>query len=359
MFPGWWNCLNNETSFRNATLFGEFPEFRAARPIRGGHLQTIAGSFAPIRKKPGNTKQYIVDTTQGDQLVLHMDEPGSGVVKRREVLLVHGLGGSHASPYMIRSAALLVGAGYRVWRFDQRGCGAGIHLARYHAHAGRTEDLQAIVEWIERRANRPPDNMVALTIAGFSLGANILLKWLGNRGSLKTPFVDSAIAVAPPVDLSATSRSLNYGAGRLYDWYFGRMLKRHLLMRRQVRSDLADTRVNPIPGKLAHFDAAFTAPLGGFASLQDYYSKSSSGSDLCKIRTPTMLLYDLSDPIVPGTIFSQFPMGPGIQQVVTTGGGHLGFIARPGLDGTSHWLDCRIRDWIVQLGESKIESAGP
>lgn len=338
-------------------VFGEFPDFRASPLIRGKHLQTIASAFAPIRGGLSGTKQYVVDTTDGDQLLLYEDQPESGEFHRREVLLVHGLGGSHASPYMIRIASMLVEAGYRVWRYDQRGCGAGLHLARYHAHAGRTEDLHAIIKSIDSRAGRSDGGHRALTIAGFSLGANILLKWLANRETSNIECVDSAIAVAPPVDLATTSIFLNRGAGPLYDWYFSRAIKRHLMIRRKIRPDLADTGVDPIPRKLARFDAAFTAPLGGFSSLDDYFSKSSSGEELCKIRTPTLLLYDLHDPIVPGTIFSQFPMGPGIQQVVTRGGGHLGFIAKRGIDSNRQWLDFRIRDWVVQLGDSPIEPA--
>lgn len=328
----------------------DFPEFRGSQVLRGGHLQTIVGNFIPAGPEPGQTVRHQIDTTLGDQLVLHETFPPSLVRPVHDVLMLHGVGGSYASPYMVRAARLLVESGCRVWRLDMRGCGAGIALARHHTHAGRIEDLQAVVDWFcardakekgDRREESPP-----LSIVGFSLGANLALKWLAARKDGRHPRVSQLMAIAPPVDLVATSKALKKGAGRFYDLFFARTLRRRLIERRRLRPDMTDTGVNPVPRTLEKFDAEFTAPLGGYSSVQDYYLRSSSANDLWRIETPTTILCDTDDPVIPIRHVTGFPLGPGVRVLQTSGGGHLGYLSFRGAKRGFRWIDFVIRDWV-------------
>lgn len=304
--------------------------------------------------------RHVIPTTLGDSLVLHESPPDPlSAPIARDVILLHGMGGSHASPYMVRIARTLSRAGYRVWRLDQRGCGAGIGLARNHAHAGRTEDLQATLDWVATRDCQ--DHPV--TVVGFSLGANLLLKWLAARdtrhlnpkddesvSSAPAGRVDSAIAFAPPVDLITAVQELRRGLGRFYDQYFCQRLLNHLRERRRMLPSVAVRPTSSTPRRLIEFDAQFTAPLGGFRDVHDYYTRSSSVDDLNSIRTPTLIVADTEDPVIPYSVFDKATFGPGIRFISTCGGGHLGYIQHQSSDDDArYWMDHSVVNWIGSL----------
>ncbi len=243
---------------------------------------------------------------------------------------------------MIRTAVRLVENGVGCWRLDQRGCGAGASMARWHHHAGRTADLQAAVQQIMRLHPR-----CRLTAVGYSLGANLLLSWLAEYGQSPLSPVDSAIAIAPPIDLMRCSRNLQTGLNRGYDLYFANLLRQRLIVRRKLVPGLADVDINPLPRSLYEFDDRFTAPLGGFADAREYYSRCSAAPKLRSIRTPTLIVADRSDPVVPFDIFERWPRSKHVQLLTTRGGGHLGY-----LNDVPHerrWMDIRVTDWIGRL----------
>lgn len=300
----------------------------------------------PVRTRLEATVSHVVDTTGGDQLVLHENRPPAGTARRRDVLLVHGIGGSHHSPYIRRAAGLLGQAGYRTWRLDQRGCGAGAQLARHHYHAGRTEDLQAAIAHILLESGAAGQSPVPLTVVGFSLGGNVLLKWLGESDDQTLGPVDSAIAVTPPVNLLHGVHCLEQGLGRIYDRFFAHVLRRKIVERRRLRPDIHDTGIHPIPRKLYQIDDQFTAPLAGFDSAETYYRECSALPWLPRIRTETLIIADRDDPVVPADTFAQCRFPDCLQLLLTRGGGHIGYRAVRSIDGDGNWLDWRILDWI-------------
>jgi predicted alpha/beta-fold hydrolase len=279
----------------------------------------------------------------GDRLVLHDDQPSNSSQVRRAVMLIHGLAGCHGSGYMMRIADKLCRAGFRVFRLDLRGCGAGAELARQSLHAGRVDDVLAGAQFIQQLCPGTP-----LTLVGFSLGASMLLKLLGSHRPLPAS-IDSSIAVAPPLDLAACSRNLSRGWNRMYDRSFVRMLSRCVDLRRRRVPDFVDRDGTRRPTSLYEFDASFTAPLGGFDDVEDYYHRCSSLHDLPRIRVATRILFAKDDPLVPADVFSQAVFSPTTRVYATDNGGHLGFLALWGgrsLDADWHWMDWRIVDWV-------------
>ena len=319
----------------------DFPEFVPSRLVRGGNLQTVGGSFLPPPREPQDTMLHRVLTTCDDWLALHSNQPSKNPSSTRQVVLLHGLAGSHASSYMIRATVRLLEAGFGVWRMDSRGSGAGISWARYHHHAGRAEDLNAAIQHVQ---HKQPDCPV--TVIGFSLGANVVLNWLGGAFAEASPAVDSAIAVAPPIDLEQCSQNLRSGISRGYDLYFARQLVARLKRRRLARPDMVDFPLRQIPETLQQFDIQFTVPAGGFQDIDDYYQSSSSCQRLSAVTIPTLLLVDGSDPVIPIHMFEQARLSSAIHLLKTGGGGHLGYLARRGIDPDCHWLSWRIADAV-------------
>ncbi|HEX5105778.1 MAG TPA: alpha/beta fold hydrolase, partial [Pirellulaceae bacterium] len=263
-------------------------------------------------------------------------QPGDPVA-----LLLHGLGGCHQSGYMQRCAAKLNERGYRVFRMDLRGYGAGFPLARHPVHAGRSEDAAAVLNYVIELC---PDSPIHLV--GFSMGANIVLKLAGELGQLAPANLASVMAVAPPIDLVECSRNMQRRLNHFYDRRFVRSLLALIERRRQLVPGALHRPLDPPPRRLVDFDERFTAPLSGFESAHDYYTRASSGPLLCHIAVPTLIVTAANDPIIPVGPFERASYSPTTNLVVTPCGGHLGFIARPGLDPDRRWLDWRVLEWI-------------
>jgi predicted alpha/beta-fold hydrolase len=344
-----------------------FPNFEPHPLIRGGHLQTIIGSYLPWLTVDYRAKQHRVPLADGDAIVVHDDLPPAREDRKEDrrqrtedssssvlcplssvasspppvVLLLHGLGGCHQSGYMQRCAVKLTERGYRVFRMDLRGYGAGVPLARHPVHAGRSEDAAAVLDFI---IDLCPDSPVH--IVGFSMGANIVLKLAGELGPLAPANLASVMAVAPPIDLIECSRNMQRRVNRIYDRTFVKSLVAHIARRRQVVPDALHKPLDPPPRRLLDFDNRFTAPLSGFADAEDYYVRASSGALLKHIVVPTLILTAANDPIVPVKPFETASYSPTTKLHITPCGGHLGFIARRGRDPDRRWLDWRVIEWV-------------
>lgn len=334
--------------------------------IRGGHLQTLAAVFMRQKHPAEQALQRVVALDDGDQLVLHDDCPADWKPGDRAALLIHGLAGNHSSPYMRRIAGKLRARGLRTFRMDLRGCGAGIALARYPYHSGRSPDAAAALRAISALC---PGS--SLSLIGFSLGGNITLKLLGEDPKAVPSELKRAVAVCPPVDLKACVESLRRGVNRLYDRYFARLLRQQVAERQRVLPETivpagwpgspADpgapssdsrrtngqngTRPALSPRGVAEFDEAFTAPVCGFGTADNYYRLSSSAQFVPAIQVPTLILAAADDPLVPGVSFERLDLPADVTLQITRHGGHLGYLARHGTDPDRRWMDWRVVDW--------------
>jgi predicted alpha/beta-fold hydrolase len=243
---------------------------------------------------------------------------------------------------MLRCSAKLRARGARVFRMDLRGCGAGIGLARHPLHAGRSEDAAAVLAYVNGLCPGSPIHLV-----GFSMGANIILKLAGELGCDPPAHLASVMAVSPPIDLHLCTQNIQRGLNRVYDRRFVRSLIRHIHQRSTLVPNMLSRPLVPRPRWLKEFDSVFTAPLAGFADVDDYYSRASSGPLLARIAVPTLIVTAASDPIVPVAPFERAAYSPTTQLAIAPCGGHLGFIAAPWIDADVRWLDWRVVEWIA------------
>ncbi len=321
------------------------PPFQAHPLLRNSHAQTIVAAYWRGMEIPYQARQHHVVFDDGDQLVLHDDCPKTWKPGNRVTVMVHGLGGSHQSSYLMRIAHKLNQLGIRVFRVDLRGCGAGHTLAKRPFHAGCSDDIAEAVQTISLLCLGSP-----VTIVGFSMGGNIVLKLAGEMGGGRIGGIDSVVAVAPPIDLAFCCRNMNRGVNRLYDWDFSRRLVR-LVEGRIAQDDsyYGGFRFERRPGRIIEFDTLFTAPQCGFESAEDYYAKASSAPVLPKIEVPGLILTADDDSVVPVGIFQVHRRSSSVELEVTRGGGHLGFIAPKSLVPDRRWMDHRVVQWIYQL----------
>jgi predicted alpha/beta-fold hydrolase len=314
--------------------------------LRGGHRQTLAGVYLSGHHGPYRATQHHVAVSDDDAVVLHDDRPVDWRNGDRAALLLHGLSGCYTSQYMWRIAAKLNDIGIRTFRNDLRGCGAGWSLARLPYHSGRSDDAACALRFIERLCPASP-----VTLIGFSLGANIVLKLLGELGRGRCGGLDSGVAICPPVDLMACSRNLGRWSNRIYDAHF----VGNLWQAARRRSGANGKAVNGArhfrfpsrrPPKLYDFDDVYTAPISGFRSAEHYYRSCSSGQFVPAIRKPTLIIAASDDPMIPARLFDRIDWPPSVHFHLAAGGGHLGFIGRRGVDPDCRWLDWRVVEWI-------------
>lgn len=329
-----------------------FPSFTSHPMVRGGHLQTVIGAYVPW-KKLYRPSHLFVDTDDGDKVMMFDDQAADWRPGDRVVLLIHGLGGSHESGYIVRTAQKLGERGVRSFRKELRGFGVSSSVAKGHCHAGRGEDIAVCIEKIMELCPGSP-----ITLVGYSMGANILLNLLGEVGEYAPPAVDSAIAVAPPIDLIHCAHNLRTGLNRLYDWSFMRTIRKLLQHRRRAVPDLIDRKVWPLPIRLREFDEHYVAPLIGYKGARDYYVDCSSAHKLPNVHVPTVIITAEDDPIVPVSMFHRHRMSPLIHLHITQSGGHLGYIAKKGIDPDVFWLDWRVLEIIERLPRQSADDTG-
>lgn len=319
------------------------PEFVPARGMSGPNLQTLGATLFPGKIRIPGTMERRLRLDDGDLIVLHDDHPESWQRGGHTVLLLHGLGGSHESGYMVRVASKLQQKGIRTFRMDHRGCGAGALLARHPYHAGRIEDIRAAVNMIERLCPGSP-----ISIVGFSISGNMLLRYLGNNPESLPFSLFRAVAVCPPVDLQHCASKLGAtDSGLRYDWYFTRRLISQIANTPQWHDHLPLASARRPPRRLYDFDELYTAPASGFASADEYYAEASSLKFIPQIRVHTTILASQDDPVVCSDPLLRLKLPPNVTLCLTQHGGHLGFIGRAGIDPDRRWMDWRLVDWLL------------
>jgi predicted alpha/beta-fold hydrolase len=289
--------------------------------IPGGHLQTLWGKLFR-RQTPAPTTVERWDTPDGDFLELHRL---AAKPEAPRFLLLHGLEGTVRSHY---AQALLNEAARRNWGADLlifRSCGSELNHTRRFYHSGETTDLTFVLEKIVHQFPAAP-----LALAGVSLGGNVLLKFLGERGSNLPRQLKAAAAISVPFDLARSSARINRGFSRFYQRFFLNSLKEKARQKATRFPDLAPREEIAALRTLEDFDNLITGPLHGFRDAQDYYKRSSSLQWLPRIRLNTLLLSAINDPMLPPQVLDEVrgvaKNNPALHLEFVQKGGHAGFI---------------------------------
>jgi predicted alpha/beta-fold hydrolase len=302
--------------------------FRPARWLANPHAQTVAGRY--LRRRTGvHYRRERLETPDGDFLDLDfasvrgVEVPAGAPL----VLVVHGLEGSSRSSYVLETCRALALEGMGAVAINFRTCGGEMNRTARFYHAGETSDLAFVLDLLAARFLGVP-----LGAVGFSLGANVLLKYLGERGDAARRCLRAAAAVSVPFDLHAGEVTLQGSRmGRLYVRALLRTLQKKVRAKAHLVGDRLDAARALAATSFREFDDAGTAPLHGFRDVDHYYGTSSSGPFLPHVRLPTLLVHSLDDPFQPATAIPHGAVSanPWLNGVFPAQGGHVGFIAGP------------------------------
>lgn len=313
------------------------PPFQVPWPFSSAHLQTL-GAALPVHVRP---------PAEARDEPLRFPLPGGGALhafgwfhpeRRPTVLLVHGVGGSVRSQYMVRAARAFFEAGHQVVRLNLRGAGDSIADAPTLYHAGLTEDLEVACAALAARPDVGP-----LVAVGFSLGGNCVLRFAAEQRPGQAR-IAAAVAISAPVDLATVSRLLNRPLNLPYRAYILRGLlaqARGYLQARPAQADFTESALGQVRTVWA-YDDLVVAPMHGFGSAERYYAAVSSGPVLRKVQVPTLMIHADDDPLVPGHTVRPFAAmrGSAVELAFSAQGGHVGWFS--GLT-RSAWL----RTWAI------------
>ena len=324
-------------------------DFRPARWLPGPHLQTLWSRV--LRRGPVvRLRRETWETPDGDVLELDwLDGPPEAPL----VLGLHGLEGCSMSLYM---QGLMHRAGARGWRglaLNFRSCASPPGRPHWEYvmnrgdriyHSGETGDLDWVVE---RLVARQP--ALDLRMVGVSLGGNVLLKWLGERGEDVPPQVRAAAAISAPLDLGACARHLEDGLGPWYMRFFLRSLRAKALDWAARHPGRIDPEAVRNARTFREIDDAATGPIHGFADADDYYRRASSLPWLSRIRVPTLLVNARDDPFEPAEILdrARASASAAVRCAFTERGGHVGWVVGPPWAARS-WGEDLAMEWLAR-----------
>jgi uncharacterized protein len=293
--------------------------YRAPLLLRQGDIHTIAQSL--FRRVRGVSYSRERITTPDHDFLdidwLHLESPKSAV-------LIHGLEASSQTSYIRGMAKALHQAGYQIAVMNLRGCSGELNLQLRAYHSGETDDVETVIRHVLIRGG-----CEELVLIGFSLGGNLILKYLGESGVGLHPQIKKAVALSVPCDLNAGATHLDSPRNFIYRNRFLRTLKHKALLRIRNHHFQVEEKKLLAVSTLREYDDVFTSPLFGFDDAGDYYRKCSSKQFIKDISIPTLILTAKDDPFFTEACipFDECRNHPLVFLETPKHGGHVGFIS--------------------------------
>jgi predicted alpha/beta-fold hydrolase len=329
--------------------------FRPVWWLRNAHAQTLFSNFfRPLVKL--SREREMLTFADGDFVDLDWHRPLDWQENQPLVLVVHGLSGSSESHYVRGLQAALAVRGWASVALNCRGAsGRQNNLPRGY-HAGGSDDVQRVLEFLQQRYPQTPRALV-----GYSLGGNMTLKMLGETAGSELAF--AGVAVSVPLLLPLCSDRMDQGFSRVYRQHFMSELTAHWedKMRHLERSGNA-AAASRVREQLKRgpfrsfwkFDNDLMAPLHGFHDVHDYYKRSSSRQFLRHITTPTLVIQAQDDPFMStGVLPTPTELSPCVHFELCQKGGHVGFIEGGTPRDPHYYLERRIPEFLQSVLEKR------
>ncbi len=300
------------------------------------HLQTLVSAFRRPPKLPLRPER--LELPDGDFVDLAWaDVPDSPVT----IVLVPGVAGDASSPYVAGFVEAVLAHGWSAVVLHLRGCGPEPNRLRRCHHHGDTEDLRFLCRLLRR--NRPRQKIAAV---GWSLGAGVVIKAMG-EDSARSPLFAGA-AISAPLRLRDCAVHMRKGLARIYEAVMMGYMKEQI-RRKHARVPLQPEELRAAlsaPDILA-LGAAYTAPVNGFADIDDYCRRATCGSFLSQVRRPALVLQAADDPMLgPGALPDAERWSKDVCMEIATHGGHIGFVSAGPWGQPAWWSERRVLSFL-------------
>jgi predicted alpha/beta-fold hydrolase len=331
-------------------------EFAPRRFFSNGHLQTILGNFLPRANSLPPAEAVLVEVSPavGNQIASRIRcdchwQPAEVRASRPTAIIVHGLEGSSDSQYVVGNANKLWQAGANIIRMNMRNCGGTEALTPTLYHSGLSTDVDAVMRhFLELHL------LTSISLIGYSMGGNLVLKLAGDLGTSAPHELRSVIGVSPAIDLGPSADALHAPQNRVYEIRFIRNLLARYRRKVVVFPQAYDpARANGIRS-IRQFDDRITAFYSGFTGADDYYYRAAAARVLDRIAVPTLILNAADDPflrILPESR-AKIASNSNITFLESNHGGHCAFLASPrdGYDG--YWAEHTLLRFLLDKSTS-------
>jgi len=318
-------------------------KFQPSFGFKNRHIQTLYSSL--FRKLPHISLEVEkFELNDGDFLECYWHNKPKANSNTPIVILFHGLAGSYKSPYIQGTMNKLAESGFASVLMHFRGCSGVENKLPRSYHSGESGDA---LQWVNHVNSNFPNSKI-FTI-GYSLGGNMMLKLLGEL-SESSP-ITAAVSVSAPMQLDICANRMNIGFSKFYQHILLKDLnaalkKKYNKFDMSAHLNLKESEVKNLK-TFWEFDGAYTAPIHGFESAQDYYTKCSSKQFLKDIKTPTLIIHSYDDPFMTTEILPrEEEISDYITLEISQHGGHVGFVG-----GTvfkpDYWLEKRIVNYFT------------
>lgn len=307
--------------------------------FKNGHISTI---YAGVFRKVDGLIQKRERITLPDTDFIDLDWSFSAIPSRKVVIILHGLEGNAQRAYVTGSAKIFNLNNIDACAVNFRSCSGEANRLFRSYHSGATEDLEAVIQHILE--TRKYDEIY---LHGFSLGGNLLLKYLGERQIIPIE-IKGAVAISVPCDLHDSLQQLLLPKNRLYANRF----KKHLLKKLRDKqllfpNKISDTEISKIE-TLKDFDDVYTSKAHGFKDAIDYYTKASCLQFLPNITIPTLIINSKNDSFLGKKCFPYDIAEQNKHLFLETPhyGGHVGFYGKE----NKSYTEKRAINFLVEHG---------
>ncbi|KAK2966092.1 hypothetical protein RJ640_025588 [Escallonia rubra] len=287
------------------------------------------------------------------------------------MIVVPGLTSDSASAYVKHLAFQIAKRGWNVVVSNHRGLGGISMTSDCFYNAGWTEDIRAVIDHL--RCHYPEAPLFAV---GTSIGANVLVKYLGEYG------VDCCIAgaaaicspwdllleslsfslLSPPPSLSLLSRP-----GQICDRFINRRrvqkfydkaltigLKGYAQLHEEILSRVADWEGITKSCSVREFDNYATRVVGKYETVDTYYRRCSSAGFVKNVMVPLLCISAMDDPVCTREAipWDECRANNNIVLAVTQHGGHLAYFE--GITAQSIWWVKAVDEFLSVLHSSPL-----
>ena len=320
--------------------------FSPNRPFRNGHFNTM---YRPIfMNDKVNYSRKRIDTWDND----FFDLDFSFVNSKDLVLLIHGLEGCSKSTYMTSNTKHFNKLGMDVVCMNLRGCSGEDNLLLPTYHSGKTEDIDFVVNYILNNYNY--ENVI---IVGFSLGGNLTLKYLGEKGNSISSKIKGGVAISVPIDIASAEKEMDKLKNKLYIDLFLKTMKNKVLEKAHKFPDFKLDKDKLFKAsKFKHIEHLYTVPVFGFKNPEDYWARASSKPYLLKIKVPTLLINASDDSFLSKECYpyKEAKKSDYFFFEEPKYGGHCGFMSSL-KSKENTWLERRIEHFIKEIIQIDIQ----
>ena len=304
-----------------------------------GHIQTV---FPYLFRKVRGVKYKRERIWTPDEDFLDLDWSTVGASK--VAIVSHGLEGNSERWYVLGVVRALNHSGWDALAWNMRGCSGEPNKTIRSYHSGITEDLEAVVEKVIKGGKYN-----AIGLVGFSLGGNLTLKYLGERGSKINKAIIGAVTCSVPCDLASGAEEMANPSNKIYMKRFAQMLHEKIKAKMRIMPErISDEGYNLIK-TFRQFDDRYTAPLHGFKDAEDYYNRASCKQFIPKISIPALLVNAKNDPFLSERCYplQEAEANMNFFLEMPSSGGHVGFIAFN--KRKEYWFESRVVSFLNNL----------